>query len=60
MTEEHAERFLITTQSYRHEYERGIDIPTQYGYLVETDFHGFQRTLSIPTPTESPSVSFMA
>ncbi len=50
-----AERFYITTQSYRHEYETGRDIPTQYGYLIETDFGGTQRLLKIPTPTESPN-----
>lgn len=47
-------RYLISTQSYKHEYATGEDFPTQFGYLIETDFHGFERRLSIPTPTESP------
>ncbi len=47
-------RFLISTQSYRHEKDTEQEIPTQFGYLVETDFHGFMRTIAIPTPTESP------
>ena len=47
-------RYLITTQSYRHEYGTGDDIPTQYGYLVETDFNGAMRLLRVPTPTDTP------
>lgn len=47
-------RFLISTQSYQHEKSTDQEIPTQFGYLVETDFSGFQRKLAIPTPTESP------
>lgn len=47
-------RFLITTQSYRHEKDATQEIPTQYGLLVETDFASFQRKLAVPTPTDSP------
>jgi hypothetical protein len=46
------ERFLITTQSYRHQLDQ--EIPTEYGYLVETDFQGNKRLLKIPTPVASP------
>jgi hypothetical protein len=48
-----APRYLITTQSYQHEKQSEEEIPTQFGYLVETDFSGFMRTLRIPTPTDS-------
>ena len=48
------QKYLITTQSYRYEYAEDLEIPTEYGYLVETDFAGFTRWLSIPTPTDSP------
>lgn len=48
------EKFLISTQSYRHEYDSEVEIPTQYGYLIETDFSGFFRKLEIPTKTDSP------
>jgi hypothetical protein len=48
------QKFLLTTQSYRHEYETGVEIPTPFGYLVETDFDSFQRVLIIPTPVDSP------
>lgn len=47
-------KYLVSTQSYQHEYATGVDVPTQFGYLVETDFHGFQRLLKISTPTDSP------
>lgn len=49
----HPPCFLVSTQSYRHEKDTSQEIPTQYGYLVETDFAGHQRKLAIPTPTES-------
>lgn len=49
-----AKRYLITTQSYRHEYATGADIPTQFGYLLESDLNSFSRLISIPTPTENP------
>lgn len=49
-----APQFLITTQSYQHEKETEEEIPTQFGYLVETDFADFFRKLAIPTPTDSP------
>jgi hypothetical protein len=48
-------RYLISTQSYKHEYATGEEIPTQFGYLLEMDFHGFERRLSIPTPTANPN-----
>lgn len=47
-------KYLVTTQSYRHEYDQEVEIPTEFGYLVETDFNGYTRWLSIPTPTDSP------
>lgn len=47
-------RLLISTQSYQHEKDSAQEVPTQFGYLVETDFAGFQRKLAIPTPTETP------
>jgi hypothetical protein len=48
-------RYLISTQSYKHEYATGEEVPTQFAYLLETDFHGFERRLKIPTPTANPN-----
>lgn len=48
------EKYLITTQSYKHQRDGAVEIPMQYGYLVETDFQGFMRRLSVPTPTATP------
>ncbi len=48
-----AETYLITTQSYRHQ-AGGAEIPLQHSFLAETDFRGYVRLLSIPTPTETP------
>lgn len=47
-------KYLISTQSYMHEYETGSEIPTQYGYLVETDLNRIVRMLKLKTPTTSP------